>query len=110
MKTFLSSHISAQTPERPTTSHESAMIAIGYWPICNSHAKVTGWQLPTGGAIVADEAAREAYRKAGISHVALYWLVNGWRKVGKVWRKGAGFMNEDTATSQYNRRNEVVPF
>jgi len=109
MTTHLS-HISDPPQERPTTPHESAMISIGYWPICNNHARVTGWQLPTGGAIITDEAAREAYRKAGISHVALYWLVNGWRKVGKAWRKGAGFMNEETAVNQYMRRDEVVPF
>ena len=106
----LPSHISDPTQERPTAPHESAMISIGYWPICNSHAKVTAWQLPTGGAIITDEAAREAYRKAGVSHVALYWLVNGWRKSGKVWRKGNGYMNEETATSQFMRRNEPVPF
>ena len=95
---------------RVTVPHEEAMISIGYWPAVDHEARVIGWGLPKKPVTITDEAAREAYRKAGVSHVALYWLVNGWRKSGKVWRKGNGYMNEDTATSQFMRRDEPVPF
>jgi len=93
------------------TECENAMIRCGFWPYVNESADVIGWSFPHETKVqMMPHAKAVAAHAVAANDFELFWIVQGWEKDGREWKKGAWFMSGKDARRQFEKKGEQSPF
>lgn len=106
-------------PAPPLPAYQETLIALGFWPRCDSAASPKKWslvQMDAEGnqriaATISDEAAQMSLAEArGLPNLHKFWRLLGWRRIAGGWARHSYYMSDDDAKRQYKARKEAPPF